>query len=72
MHTNIVFDKTLVNEAFCLSGIKTTQELVNKALKEFIERRSKPLDLRGLKGMGGLCDDYDYKALRVGKVKEAD
>lgn len=71
MRTNIVFDEKLVNEAFYLGGIKTTQELVNKALKEFIERR-KPLDLRGLKGMGGLCDDYDYKALRAGKVKEDD
>ena len=71
MRSNIVFDEKLVNEAFSLAGIKTTQELVNKALKEFVERR-KPLNLRELKGMGGLCEDYDYKALRVGKVKDID
>lgn len=71
MRTNIILDELLVNEAFSLSEIKTKRELVYQALKEFVEHR-KRLDLRDLKGMGGLQADYDYKALRAGKTKEAD
>ena len=71
MRTNIILDELLVNEAFSLSEIKTKRELVYQALKEFVEHR-KRLDLRDLKGMGGLQTDYDYKALRAGKAKEAD
>ena len=69
MRTNIVLDELLVNEAFLLSGIKTKRELVYQALKEFVEHR-KRLDLRDLKGIGGLRTDYDYKALRTGKTEE--
>jgi hypothetical protein len=46
-----------------LTGIKTKRELLYQALKEFVEHR-KRLDLRDLKGSGGICNDYDYKALR--------
>lgn len=67
MRTSIILDEHLVNEAGSLSGIKTKPELVNQALKEFIEHH-KRLDLRELKGMGGLHDDYDYKALRAGEA----
>ena len=66
MRTNIVLDDKLINEAFSLTGIKTKRELVYQALKEFVEHRKRQ-NLRDLKGMGGLRDDYDYKALRVGK-----
>ena len=71
MRTNIILDELLVNEAFSLSEIKTKRELVYQALKEFVEHR-KRLDLRDLKGMGELQTDYDYKALRAGKTKDAD
>ena len=69
MRTNIVLDDKLVNEAFLLSGIKTKKELVNLAIKEFVEHR-KRLDLRDLKGIGGLQTDYDYKALRAGQIQD--
>jgi metal-responsive CopG/Arc/MetJ family transcriptional regulator len=54
MRISIILDEHLVNKACSLSGIKTKPELVNQALKEFIERR-KCLDLRELKDMGGVC-----------------
>jgi len=64
MRTNIVLDDELISEAFLLTNIKTKRELVDQALKEFVSHR-KRLDLRDLKGMGGLADNYDYKKLRV-------
>lgn len=71
MRTNIILDDVLVEEAFSLSGIKTKRELVYQALKEFVEHR-KRLDLRDLKGAGGLQEDYDYKALRAGDADGTD
>ena len=71
MRTNIVLDDKLVNEAFLLSGIKTKKELVYLAIKEFVEHR-KRLDLRDLKGKGGLQTDYNYKALRAGQLQDTD
>lgn len=71
MRTNIILDDLLVEEAFSMSGIKTKRELIYQALKEFVDHR-KRLDLRDLKGIGGLRDDYDYKALRAGKKEGAD
>lgn len=66
MRTNIVLDDQLVKEAQALSQIKTKRELIEQALKEFVAHR-KRLNLRELKGMGGLRSDYDYKSLRAGK-----
>ncbi len=64
MRTNIVLDDTLITEAFRLTGIKTKRELILQALKEMVDNR-KRLDLRDLKGTGGLHRGYDYKALRA-------
>lgn len=66
MRTNIVLDDQLVQEAQALSQIKTKRELIEQALKEFVANR-KRLNLRELKGMGGMRADYDYKSLRAGK-----
>jgi Arc/MetJ family transcription regulator len=66
MRTNIVLDDQLVKEAQALSQIKTKRELIEQALKEFVAHR-KRLNLRELKGRGGLRSDYDYKSLRAGK-----
>ncbi len=63
MRPNIELDEQLINEALSLSSIKTKQELVNQALKEFVEHR-KLLHLSQLKGMGGFGKDYDHKSLR--------
>jgi len=70
MRTNCVLDDEIIKEALSLSGIKTKREHVNQALKEFVEHR-KRLDLRELKGIGELRADYDYKALRAGKVTDS-
>ncbi len=65
MRTNIVLDDELVKEAQALSKIKTKRELIDQALREFVSHR-KRLDVRDLRGLGGIREDYDYKSLRGG------
>jgi Arc/MetJ family transcription regulator len=64
MRTNIVLDDELVEEAQALTHIKTKRELIDKALREFVANR-KQLDLREIKGIKELREDYDYKSTRV-------
>jgi len=64
MRTNIVLDDGLIKEALRLSRMKTKKELVNQALKEFVENR-KRLNLMDLAGKIEFAKNYDYKALRV-------
>jgi len=66
MRTNIVLDESLVKEALRLSRVKTKKELVNQALKEFVENR-KRLNLMDLFGKIEFAKNYNYKALREGK-----
>jgi Arc/MetJ family transcription regulator len=66
MRTNIVLDDSLVKEALKLSRMKTKKELVNQALKEFVENR-KRLNLMDLFGRIEFAKNYNYKALREGK-----
>ena len=66
MRTNIVLDEELVREALRLSGAKTKKELVDEALREFVENRRR-LDLRDLAGKVKFADRYDHKKLREGK-----
>jgi Arc/MetJ family transcription regulator len=66
MRTNIVLDESLVKEAMKLSRMKTKKELVNQALREFVENR-KRLNLMDLAGKIEFAKDYNYKALRVRK-----
>jgi Arc/MetJ family transcription regulator len=66
MRTNIVLDEKLVKEAMRLSRTKTKKELVNQALKEFVENR-KRLNLMDLAGKIEFAKDYNYKTLRMGK-----
>ena len=63
MRTNIVLDDDLIEEAQALSQIKTKRELIEVALREFVESR-KRLDLRELRGVADLHADYDYTATR--------
>lgn len=65
MRTNIVLNEGLVADALQLSHIKTKRELIETALREFVAHRRR-LNLRDLKGAGGVRDDYDYKSLRAG------
>jgi len=66
MRTNIVLDDSLVKEALKLSRAKTKKEVVNQALKEFVENR-KRLNLMDLFGKIEFAKNYNYKALREGK-----
>lgn len=63
MRTNIDLDDALVEEAFRYAGVSTKKELVHLALRELIASR-KRLDIRDLRGAGGIRPDYDYKKLR--------
>jgi Arc/MetJ family transcription regulator len=63
MRTNIVLDDKLVKEAFRYAGVKTKRELVNLALKEFVEHHRRR-DVRELFGQVEIDPDYDYKMLR--------
>jgi Arc/MetJ family transcription regulator len=66
MRTNIVLDDSLIKEALKLSRVKTKKELVNQALKEFVENR-KRLNLMDLSGKIEFTKNYNYKAVREGK-----
>ena len=57
MRTNIVVDDELMNDAMCLTGVKTKREAVELALKSLIllENQKKIKHLRGkLKWEGNL------------------
>jgi hypothetical protein len=67
MRTNIVLNDTLIEEAFKYSiDIHTKKELVETALKEYVQNR-KLKDLRELKGKVMFAEDYDYKKMRSEK-----
>jgi len=66
MRTNIVLDDELVREAFKLTDVKTKKELVQEALKEFVQNRRR-MNLLDLRGKIEFSEGYDYKRLREGK-----
>lgn len=63
MRTNIVLDDELVTEALRRSGLRTKRELVDLALREFVESRRRR-DIRELRGRDLIRSGYDHKALR--------
>lgn len=63
MRTNIVLDDKLVKEAFKYSKVKTKKDLVETALKEFVENHRR-MDIRDLKGKITFQTNYDYKSMR--------
>jgi len=65
MRTNIVLDDALLKEAFLYAPVSTKRDLIDLALREFVENHRK-LDIRDLRGKIQLRSDYDYKALRKG------
>jgi Arc/MetJ family transcription regulator len=67
MRTNIVLDDELIKEAFKFSDVKTKKDLVNLALKEFIDSHKRK-NLMDLHGNIVFEEGYDYKALREGKL----
>jgi Arc/MetJ family transcription regulator len=67
MRTNVVLDDQLVEEALRLdAGIRSKRELIDTALREFIQRR-RMKDLSKLRGRIAFADNYDYKKLRAGE-----
>lgn len=65
MRTNIVLDDELVSEAFKYSaGISTKKELVEDALREYVENRKRK-NLKDLQGKIKFREDYDYKGMRA-------
>lgn len=63
MRTNIVLDEQVVKEAFRYAQVTTKRELVDLALREFIEHH-KRRDVRELLGKINIDKNYDYKKLR--------
>lgn len=63
MGTEIVLDDSLIQEALKYAPVKTKQELIDLALREFIANHERR-DLRELKGRVGFYEGYDHKALR--------
>ncbi len=63
MRTNIVIDDELMKIAMHISGLSTKKEVVNMALHEFVQNRSRK-DLKELRGKILFADGYDYKSHR--------
>lgn len=67
MRTNIVLDDDLVSKAFFLAPfIKTKKDLIDIALREFVEVRQTK-KIQDIRGMDLFDEKYDYKSLRVKK-----
>ncbi|HEY4723929.1 MAG TPA: type II toxin-antitoxin system VapB family antitoxin, partial [Anaerolineae bacterium] len=66
MRTNIVLNERLVSEAFKFADVKTKKDLIDLALREFVQQR-KRADIRELRGKGLMNPSYDYRAARRGK-----
>jgi Arc/MetJ family transcription regulator len=68
MRTNIVIDDATMARAMKISGLRTKREVVQQAMLELIENRSRK-SLATLKGKIRFAAGYDYKALRAGKAR---
>lgn len=66
MRTNINLDEELIEEAFRYANVSTKKELVNMALKEFVENNRR-LNPEKIKGKIKFRKNYDYKKLREGR-----
>jgi Arc/MetJ family transcription regulator len=65
MRTNIMLNDDLIEEAFKYSSnINSKRELVEIALKEYVENR-KMKNLKEIKGKIKFADNYDYKSMRA-------
>ena len=63
MATNLEIDEELLELALNVGGYKTKRETVNKALREFVERRERQ-ELSKLFGQIDYDPKYDYKRER--------
>ena len=60
MPTNLSIDDQLLNEAVKISGLRTKKDVVNQALKEYVDRR-RQLEIVALFGKLPADNGYDYK-----------
>jgi Arc/MetJ family transcription regulator len=65
VRTNIELDGDLVQEGLKLSRARTKRELVQLALKEFVENRRR-LSLLELEGKIEFAEGYNHKRMREG------
>ena len=64
MRTNVVLNDDLVEKALFLApSIKTKKDLIDTALREFIEVRQTK-KIKDIRGIDLFADDYDYKKMR--------
>lgn len=67
MRTNVVLNDELVEKALFLApSIKTKKDLIDTALREFIEVRQTK-KIKDIRGVDLFADDYDYKKMREGR-----
>ena len=69
MQTLLTIDDALFEQAAKLADTQNQNQLVELALSEFIRQHQKQdanSKILGLYGIGGIREDYDYKALRNG------
>lgn len=67
MSTTVKVDESLLEEARRVSDARTEEDLVRRALEEYLDHhrpQEEPLDLRSLRDSVGILPDYDYKRLR--------
>jgi Arc/MetJ family transcription regulator len=67
--TNIVIDDSLMEKAMAVSGLTTKREVVEKALMEFVQHRTRK-DLLQLEGKIRFREGYDHRALREGRNRD--
>jgi hypothetical protein len=63
MPPNLKLDEEMVAEAVKLGKFKTTQEALNAAVAEFVQRRNR-LRILELSGKVTFHPDWDYKKMR--------
>jgi Arc/MetJ family transcription regulator len=66
MQTNIDLDIELIQNAMAISGLKAKEEVVNQALKEYVEKRAK---FQILKLQGELVWEGDLNKWRTSKYE---
>lgn len=69
MRTNIVLDDELVHKAMEYSHAKTKRDVVDFALREYVESRERTERIMAFFGSDVIDPDYDYKAARAGEAR---
>ena len=70
MKMTVAVDESLLEEALRVSGSRSGEDLVQRALEEYVDHhrphnlQEEALDIRSLRDHVGILPDYDYKSLR--------